>query len=180
MNKALLIIDLQNDFCLGGKLPVPEGDQIVPVVNGLMDKFPLVIASKDWHPEESVHFERWPVQCVRDTEGAAFHPGLKSEGIDKIFLKGTESKDDGYSAFEATNHDLEGYLKQKGVEELYLTGLATEYCVRASALDAVRKGFKVNIVLEGVRGIDSTDVEKAIEEMEREGVNFVSYLDLAE
>ncbi|HOA41557.1 MAG: nicotinamidase [Halanaerobiales bacterium] len=180
MSKALLIIDLQNDFCPGGKLAVPGGDEIVPVVNGLMDKFPLVLASKDWHPEDSVHFERWPLHCVRDTEGAAFHPGLRSEEIDKIFLKGTESKDDGYSAFEATNHDLEEYLKEKGVEELYLTGLATEYCVRASALDAVRKGFKVNIVLEGVRGIDSTDVEKAIEEMEREGVNFVSYLDLAE
>lgn len=176
--KALLIVDLQNDFCPGGKLAVPDGDRIVPVVNQLMEKFDLVLASKDWHPVESVHFEKWPVHCVENTEGAELHPELKADRIDKIFLKGTESKDDGYSAFEATNSNLEKYLKDKGVKELYIVGLATEYCVKSTAMDALNKGFRVYIVEEGVVGIKEEDVEKAIEGMGKAGINFISYEDL--
>lgn len=172
--RALLIVDLQNDFCPGGKLAVPEGDKIVPVVNQLMDKFELVLASKDWHPQESKHFDKWPTHCLKETEGADFHPGLKSENIDIVLLKGTGNKDDGYSSFEATNYDLENFLKEKGVSELYITGLATEYCVKATALDAARKGFKVYVVREGVKGIDEEDVEVAIKEMEEEGITFTS------
>jgi nicotinamidase/pyrazinamidase len=174
--KALLIVDLQNDFCPGGRLPVPEGDKIISVVNRLIDQFPLAIASKDWHPVESKHFEKWPVHCIRNSKGAEIHPDLKSNMIDKIFLKGTGNEDDGYSAFEATNFDLEGFLKDSNVEELYIVGLATEYCVKATALDAVKKGFVVYIIEEGVAGIKPEDIERSIKEMEREGVNFISEL----
>jgi len=109
MKKALFIIDVQNDFCPGGALPVPEGDKVVPVINELMPKFDLVIATRDWHPEKTVHFEKWPVHCVRNTEGARFHPDLKTEMIHKIISKGTGNKDDGYSAFETEELDLAQY-----------------------------------------------------------------------
>jgi nicotinamidase/pyrazinamidase len=115
---------------------------------------------------------------VENTEGAELHPELKADRIDKIFLKGTESKDDGYSAFEATNSNLEKYLKDKGVKELYIVGLATEYCVKSTAMDALNKGFRVYIVEEGVVGIKEEDVEKAIEGMGKAGINFISYEDL--
>jgi nicotinamidase/pyrazinamidase len=176
--KALLIVDLQNDFCPGGKLPVPEGDRIVPVVNRLMDQFPLVVASKDWHPVESKHFEKWPAHCIRNSKGAEFHPDLKSNKIDKIFLKGTGNEDDGYSAFEATNFDLEGFLRGSNVEELYIVGLATEYCVKATALDAVKEGLVVYIIKEGVAGINQDDIKKAIREMERAGINLITELSI--
>lgn|SRR5690554_4219831 len=178
MTRALLIIDLQKDFCPGGKLAVPGGDKIIPVVNEIIEKFTFVIASKDWHPEKSVHFEKWPVHCVRDTEGAEFHSGLKNESIDEIFLKGTESRDDGYSAFEATNYDLEGFLKERGVREIYLVGLATEHCVKATALDAVKKDFKVYIIKEGVKGINNVDIKKALLDMEKARINFISYTEI--
>src|SRR4030042_1429495 len=140
--RALLIVDVQNDFCPGGALPVPQGDEVVPVINRLMDAFPLIVASKDWHPKDSVHFNQWPHHCVQGTSGAEFHPGLDAGKIHQVFLKGTRNQDDGYSAYEATNLDLGGFLRQKGVEELVVTGLATDYCVKASALDSVAKGFK--------------------------------------
>jgi len=173
--QALLIVDLQNDFCPGGKLAVPAGDRVVPVINQLIEKFNLIIASKDWHPEESIHFEKWPYHCVENTEGSELHPELKKDRIDKIFLKGTESKDDGYSAFEATNCNLEEYLSDNGVKELYIVGLATEYCIKSTALDAVNKGFRVYIVEEGVAGIKEEDVERAVEELGKSGVGFISF-----
>ncbi|AZO93740.1 nicotinamidase [Halocella sp. SP3-1] len=173
--KALLIVDLQNDFCPGGKLAVPEGGKVVPIINQLLDKFPLVLASQDWHPVKTVHFDKWPVHCVRESEGAKLHPDLKRKKITKVFLKGTDNKDDGYSVFEATNDDLEGFLRGNNVEELYLTGLATEYCVKATAIDAVEKGFKVFVIREGVAGIKEEDVEKAVKEMESKGINYINY-----
>lgn len=170
--KALLIVDVQNDFCPGGALPVPEGDKVISVINRLINRFPLVVASKDWHPEDSVHFEKWPKHCIRNTHGADFHPELNKEKIDRVFLKGTGNKDDGYSAFEATNIDLEHFLKERNVSELYITGLATDYCVKASAIDAVKKGFKTYVILDGVRGVEQHkgDVERALKEMESVGV----------
>jgi len=173
--KALMIIDVQNDFCPGGALPVPDGDKVVPVINNLMDKFDLVIATRDWHPEQTVHFEKWPVHCVRNTQGAEFHPELDTSKIDKVISKGTGNKDDGYSAFETEELDLASFLKEKGIDELYFTGLATEYCVKASALDAVKNGFKTYVISDAIRGIDVNpgDIEKAVKEMKEAGVVFV-------
>jgi len=173
--KALLIVDVQNDFCPGGTLEVKDGDKVVPVINRLMNRFDLIIASKDWHPEKTVHFKKWPAHCVHDTHGAEFHPALKKEKIQKIFLKGTGDKDDGYSAFEATSDDLEKYLRKKQVDELYVTGLATDYCVKCSALDAAMKGFKTYVVTDAIRAVNlkPDDGKEALAEMERSGVKMV-------
>ncbi len=178
--KALLVVDVQNDFCPGGALAVPEGDKVVPVINSLLDRFDLVVASKDWHPQETIHFQKWPVHCVQNTKGADFHPALRSEKIQKVFLKGTGNKDDGYSAYEATNENLEEYLKAKGVDELYVVGLATDYCVRASALDAVRKGFKTTVVKDAVAAVNVNpgDGDRALEELRQAGVTLVSSPDV--
>jgi nicotinamidase/pyrazinamidase len=173
--KALLIVDVQNDFCPGGSLAVPEGDTIVPVINKLMSRFTLIVASKDWHPEKSKHFDKWPAHCVQHTYGAAFFPQLDDGNIDEIFLKGTGGEDDGYSAFEATNKDLDQFLKAKHVEDVYVCGLATDYCVLASALDARIKGFNVFVIADAIRGVEVNkgDVERAIEEMKHKGIVFV-------
>ena len=175
MKKALMIVDVQNDFCPGGALPVPEGDRVVPVINALMDRFDLVVATRDWHPEETVHFEKWPVHCVRNTPGAAFHPDLDLSKVDRVISKGTGNKDDGYSAFETDELDLAAWLREQGVEEVYVAGLATEYCVKASALDAARHGFKTYVITDAVRGIDVNpgDIEKAVEEMKRAGIRML-------
>lgn len=178
--RALLVVDVQNDFCPGGALAVPQGDKVVPVINRLMDHFDLIIASKDWHPPQTVHFQKWPVHCVQNTQGAEFHPDLQSSKIEQVFFKGTGNKDDGYSAYEATNLDLGKYLKAKGVTELYVTGLATDYCVRASALDAVRNGFTTYVVTDAVEAVNvqPLDDEKALDEMKREGVKLVTERDV--
>lgn len=174
--KALLIVDVQNDFCPGGALAVKDGDKVVPVINKIMERFGVVIASKDWHPEKTKHFEKWPVHCVQNTFGAAFHPQLNDERIQEVFLKGTSTEDDGYSAFEATSENLEDFLKKKKVDDLYVCGLATDYCVLASALDAHKKHFNVLVVEDAVRGVDviAGDVDRAIEEMKHKGIVFVS------
>jgi len=173
--KALLVVDVQNDFCPGGSLAVPEGDKVVPVINSLMDKFTVIVASKDWHPKQTVHFNKWPVHCVKETQGAEFHPLLDSQKIQKVFLKGTGNKDDGYSAFEATSNNLSEYLRSHKTNELYITGLATDYCVKASALDAVKNGFKTVVVEDAVSGVELNrgDTEKAKQEMKDKGIRFI-------
>ena len=173
--KALLIVDVQNDFCPGGALAVTDGDQVVPVINQLIDQFDVVCASKDWHPDQTIHFDRWPVHCVANTPGADFHPQLNQDSIDQILLKGTSNQDDGYSAFEATNINLTQWLKQKGVEELTIVGLATDYCVKASALDAVDQGFQVIVKQEAIRAVNllPNDGNKALNEMKQAGVEIV-------
>ena len=105
MKKALLIVDVQNDFCPGGTLAAPAGNDIIPVINKIMDKFDLVIASKDWHPEKTVHFDKWPVHCVRATPGAAFHPELDTTKIYEIVFKGTTNSYYGYCSFDSTNNN---------------------------------------------------------------------------
>lgn len=174
--KALLIVDLQNDFCSGGALPAPKGDSIVPVINKLISKFDFILASRDWHPEKTIHFEKWPVHCVRETLGAAFHSALDTSEIDQIFLKGTGNKDDGYSAFEATNESLVNYLKSNQIDELYVTGLVIEYCVKQTVLDALRYGFKTFVIKEAVEGIyqREEDVPNALEEMKAAGASIIS------
>ena len=173
--KALLIVDVQNDFCTGGTLAVPDGENVVHVINTLMNRFSLIVASKDCHPENTKHFEKWPKHCVQNTFGAAFHPQLDAERIQEVFLKGTGSEDDGYSAFEATNNNLEQFLRSHKVDDLYVCGLATDYCVLSSALDAHKKGFNVLVIEDAVLGVDVVkgDVERAIEEMKHMGIIFI-------
>jgi nicotinamidase/pyrazinamidase len=178
--KALLIVDVQNDYCPGGVMAVPGADKVVPVINQLMDLFPLIVASKDWHPKDSVHFKKWPPHCVKDTPGADFHKGLRAAKLNKIFLKGTKNKDDGYSAFEATNDDLEKFLRKEGVEDLYIAGLATENCVKATALDADKRGFETFVVEDAVAAVNAKegDGAKALKAMEKAGVTLIDSTDI--
>ncbi len=180
MKTALLIVDVQNDFCPGGALPTPQGDIVVPVINKLMDKFDLIIASRDWHPEDTIHFNSWPVHCVRESHGADFPADLKREKIIQIFEKGTGSEDDGYSAFEATNKNLGGYLKEKEVDELYIAGLTAEYCVKSTVLDALKYGFKTFVIKDAVEGIrkNEDDFDNAFEEMKKAGATIITSDDI--
>ena len=180
MKAALLIVDVQNDFCPGGALPTPHGNIIVPVINKLMDKFELIIASRDWHPEDSIHFNRWPEHCVKDSHGADFPPELHTTKITQIFEKGTGSKDDGYSAFEATNKNLAEYLRETEVDELYIAGLTAEYCVKSTVLDAVKKGFRTFVIKDAVEGIrqNKGDFNNAFEEMEKAGARIITSNDI--
>lgn len=180
IKKALLIVDLQNDFCPGGSLAIKEGNQIVPIINDLMDKMDLVITTQDWHPENSTHFENWPVHCVANTVGAKLNPGLNESKIDQMIFKGTGQDDPGYSAFDATNISLSDYLKEQNVGSLYIVGLATDYCVRASALDACKLGFRTYVVTDAIAAVDlkEGDGEKALDEMCKAGCSFVSSQDI--
>ncbi len=175
IKRCLLIVDLQNDFCPGGALAVKDGDKIVEPINSIMDKFDLVIASKDMHPENTVHFKKWPVHCVRGTKGSDFHPDLNSDKIDFVFEKGTGNRDDGYSAFEATNMDLESFLKEKGVDELYVCGLATDYCVKETVMDALKRGFKTLVITDCIKAVDLVegDGERALFEMKKRGATLL-------
>ena len=178
--KALLIVDVQNDFCPGGALAVKDGNQVVPVINKLIPQFPLVVASMDWHPADSEHFEKWPPHCVRQTTGADMHPDLHTSMIDKIFLKGTEGKDDGYSAFEATNMNLEDYLKNRGITDLYVAGLTTDYCVKETALEAIEKGFNTYVFTDAIRAVNVNpdDGAKALDEISKAGACLLQSADL--
>ena len=122
MKKALLIVDVQNDFCPGGSLAIKEGNQIVPIINDLMDKVDIVIATKDWHPQDSTHFQKWPVHCVAKTEGAELNPRLNKKKINQTALKGTGIDDPGYSAFDATNFSISHYIKLQNIGSLYVVG----------------------------------------------------------
>jgi nicotinamidase/pyrazinamidase len=176
MMKALLVVDVQNDFCPGGALAVTSGDKVVPIINHLMAHFDVIVASKDWHPLKSVHFKKWPPHCVQDTPGAEFHPQLLRGKIQQVFLKGTQDKDDGYSAFEATNVDLVTYLKQADITDLYVTGLATDYCVKASAMDAAKNGLRTYVVTDAVAAVNVRpgDGAAALDEMQRAGISLVT------
>jgi len=174
--KALIIVDVQNDFCPGGALPAPDGDRVVPVINRIIDRFPLVVASRDWHPEDTVHFGKWPVHCVENTRGAEYHPDLKTDRIDVHLFKGTGNKDDGYSAFEATSRNLEELLKEKGVTGVYIGGLTTEYCVKSTAMHSRQKGFDTFVIIDAVEGVKQNpgDVEKALDEIKEAGIGIIT------
>ena len=176
---ALLIVDVQNDFCQGGALEVREANRIIPVINKISPKFPLVIASKDWHPRKSVHFDKWPIHCVRATSGAAFHPELDISKVTKLFLKGTGNSDDGYSAFESTNDDLDYYLRKMKVDKLYIAGLTTDYCVLNTAVDAAALGFSTFVFPDAIRAVElqSGDAESAFKAMRESGVTLVASSD---
>ncbi|MGH2642376.1 MAG: isochorismatase family protein [Chitinophagaceae bacterium] len=176
MNRALIIVDVQRDFCPGGALAAPMGNEIIPVINKLMDKFEIILASKDWHPSKTVHFDKWPPHCIRGTEGAAFHPGLQQSKIEMVALKGTGNSDDGYSAFEATNMDLSHWLKRKNVDAVYTCGIATEYCVMSTAKDAVKAGFKTYCITDAIAPVNvhKGDGEEALQKMNKEGISLIT------
>lgn len=169
--RCLLIVDIQNDFCPGGALAVAGGDEIIPLINRIIPKFDLVLASRDMHPEGSRHFGIWPVHCVRNTRGAELHPSLNIPAIDCFLEKGTSLEDDGYSDFEATNLDLADYLRTQNVAELFICGLATDYCVKETALDALRHGFTITVLKDCIRAVDLKpgDGRRAMETMQQAG-----------
>jgi len=175
MREALLIIDFQNDFCPGGALPVADGDAIAPRVNELLDsgRFDLVVATRDWHPANHASFVEqggpWPPHCVQGSQGAELHASLDRSRIDHIVDVGTGVDDEGYSGFEKSN--LAQLLRDADIEAVTVVGLATDYCVRATALDALREGFDVTVDRAGVRGIDVNpgDSERALGEVTAAG-----------
>ncbi len=175
---ALIVIDVQNDFCPGGRLAVADGDAVVPLANAMMDDFAAVVLTQDWHPAAHASFAAnhpgaeafsviempygpqvlWPVHCVIGTEGAAFHPRLRLDRADMVIRKGFRPSIDSYSAFfendRTTPTGLEGYLRNRGISEVTLVGLATDFCVNYSALDAARLGFGVTVAVDACRAID--------------------------
>jgi len=178
--QCLIIVDVQNDFCPGGALAVPKGDQVVAPINAVMNRFPLVVATRDLHPADTVHFDKWPPHCVRGTAGADYHPRLAVDRVDLHLEKGTGNADDGYSGFEATNVNLQEELKRRGVRRVYICGLATDYCVKATALDAVRAGFDVTVLTDCVRAVNvhPGDGDRALRELAEAGVRMCSSIDL--
>mgnify|MGYP000889278234 CR=1 FL=1 len=195
-DRALILVDLQNDFLPGGALAVTEGDQVIPVANRLMDDFEVIVATQDWHPPDHGSFaanhpgkqpyERidlnglpqvlWTVHCVQGTPGADFAPGLRVDRITKVFRKGTDPEIDSYSGFYDNGHrkstGLGEWLREQGVKRLTLCGLATDYCVKFTALDALVEGFEVTLHLPASRGVELApgDVDEAVAEMRSNGV----------
>jgi len=183
---ALLVVDVQNDFCPGGALGVPDGDRIVPRINRTIQLFVRrglpVLATRDWHPRETKHFKpfggAWPPHCVQGTKGARFHPKLALPKHAVILSKGMDPDQDSYSGFQALSpqgRDLESVIRDLGIDEVFLCGLATDYCVRATALDATRRGIRVRVLGDAIRGVDVKpgDSEAAVQEMRAAGVPFV-------
>jgi nicotinamidase/pyrazinamidase len=194
--KALVIIDVQNDLCPGGTLPVPDGDRVIPAINRIQPAFELVVATQDWHPSDHDSFAvnhpghrpgdeivlaglpqiLWPVHCVRDSPGAELHPHLDQSRIARIFRKGVDAAIDSYSGFFDNAHrratGLDDYLKAHGVTAVYICGLATDYCVRFTAFDAVSLGYETHVIEDACRGVElrDGDIERAIRGMSRRGV----------
>jgi len=197
--KALILVDIQNDFLPGGALPVPNGAAVIPIANKLQALFPLIVATQDWHPPNHGSFAEnhpgrkiygqielnglpqtlWPIHCVQGTRGAELAPELERERIAKIFPKGTDAGIDSYSGFFDNGHrkatGLGDWLKTKNVTDVFVCGLATDYCVKFTVLDAVGLGFKTHLVEDGCRGVNlrPDDVKNAIEEMRTAGVQIV-------
>ena len=202
--RGLILVDLQNDFMPGGSLAVADGDKVVPVANQVHRCFEFVVATQDWHPAEHGSFAAthpgsevgdiidldgipqvlWPSHCVQNTFGAELVSDLDRTHIRKIFHKGTDPAIDSYSTFFDNGHrqstGLGDYLKAKGVSDVYVTGLATDYCVKATALDAAQLGFKTFLVEDACRGVNLKpgDVDKAVDEMKAAGVAVVRSGDL--
>ena len=201
---ALIVVDVQNDFCPGGALAVPDGDAVVAVANALMHKYDTVVLTQDWHPVDHGSFAAnhpgrspgevidlagldqilWPVHCVQGTEGAAFHPDLHTATAAAVFRKGTDAKIDSYSGFHANGHrratGLADWLRERAIGAVTICGLATDYCVRFTALDAVREGFEVTLVLDGCRGVELSpgDTAGAVAALRAAGVRVVRSAEL--
>ncbi|MEO0636763.1 MAG: bifunctional nicotinamidase/pyrazinamidase [Pseudomonadota bacterium] len=192
---ALIVIDVQNDFCPGGALAVAGGDEVVPIINGLLDQFAARVFTQDWHPADHASFADnhegaepysmtempygpqvlWPRHCVIGSGGAAFHRDLQTDPADMIIRKGYRAEIDSYSAFfendKTTPTGLTGYLRERGVTSVMLAGLATDFCVYYSAMDAVKQGFTATVLLEACRGIDlDGSMHAALADMRDAGV----------
>lgn len=201
--KALVIVDVQNDFLPGGALAVKGGDRIVPIINALQKYFSIVVATKDWHPQDHGSFAAthgreagevimlegvpqilWPVHCVAGTSGSDFAKSLQTDEIDKIFFKGTDRKYDSYSAFFDNAHNrstgLNDYLKSKRISHVYFAGLATDYCVKFSCLDAIEEGFEVYVIADACRSVDLEpgDGARALNEMVEAGATIIKSYDI--
>lgn len=201
---VLIVVDVQNDFCPGGALEVKGGDLVVPVVNRIMDRFYRVVATQDWHPGDHVSFASnhpgkksfeqirigdimqtlWPDHCVPGTKGAAFHEDLNADRLDLVVRKGTNPQVDSYSAFlendKVTRTGLDGYLKSVKATGVFLAGLATDYCVFFSAMDAASFGFNTAVIIDACRGIDvpENNIDVSIKAMKKKGVNIITSDDL--
>lgn len=201
---ALILVDLQNDFMPGGALVVPHGDEVIPLADELQRHFDLVVATKDWHPADHGSFAAnhkgkkpgdriildgieqilWPVHCVQHTQGAEFAPSFDTSHIAHIFHKGTERNIDSYSTFFDNAHrrhtGLAHYLKKRGIKDIYLMGLALDYCVKYSTLDARHLGLKTYVIVDGCRGIELEpgDIGRALEEMKYAGAILLKSSDL--
>lgn len=184
---ALIVVDVQNDFCPGGALAVPEGDAVVEVLNQYARRFAErgapIFASRDWHPHESTHFRDhggvWPVHCVQGTPGAALHPSLRLPSSVVLVSKGTGPTEDAYSAFQARSDaglDLAALLLGAGIRRVFVGGLATDYCVKSTVLDARSRGFEATLLIDASRGVNLQphDSEKAIEDMVRAGADLTT------
>jgi len=192
--RALLVIDVQNDFCPGGALPTRGGDAVVPAINGILDRFPVVVLTQDWHPPGHISFASahtgnspfdtielpygeqvlWPDHCVQGSAGAALHADLHTDRAHAVVRKGYHPDVDSYSGFQendrSTTTGLHGLLFERGVQEVWVCGLATDYCVKWTALDAVDLGYRVVVVEDAVRGVAEETVRAAWAEMAEAGV----------
>ncbi|OHD62701.1 MAG: nicotinamidase [Spirochaetes bacterium RBG_13_51_14] len=197
---VLIVTDVQNDFCPGGALAVNEGDAVVPIINGVMKRFYRVVATQDWHPRDQISFASnhaekypfeqveiggivqtlWPDHCVAGTPGAAFHPDLDTDRFDLIVRKGTNPTVDSYSTFlendKKIKTGLDGYLTSIETDRLFLCGLATDYCVFYSAMDAVSFGFKTFVIIDACRGIDvpKGNIDRCIADMKKKGIQMIT------
>jgi nicotinamidase/pyrazinamidase len=195
--RTLLIIDMQNDFIPGGALQVPGGDKIVPVINRLQEKFDLVIATQDWHPENHMSFASnhqgkkpfdqirwkdtdqvlWPDHCVQNTTGAEFHPRLDTRKVEAIFRKGMDPDIDSYSGFYDNQHEkntgLTGYLRERNAGELFFCGLAADVCVQFSIWDALKEGFSATLIADATAAIDAGEFERIKSELTEKGCRII-------
>ena len=180
----MVVVDIQNDFCPGGALGVSDGGAVIPVLNKHIDAFhrrgDAVFATRDWHPKVTRHFKKhggiWPVHCVQGTEGAAFHPDLKLPKEAVILSKGTDPGTEGYSVFSARDDKgvaFETLLATMGIKQLFIGGLATDYCVKETGLEALAKGYRVTVLVDAVRGVDLQpgDSDKALAELASHGAH---------
>ncbi|MFN3920433.1 MAG: nicotinamidase [Methylohalobius sp.] len=183
---ALILVDVQNDFLPGGALAVPNGDQVVPVLNEYIERFLAknlpIFATRDWHPPDHCSFQPqggpWPPHCIAGSLGAQFAPGLKLPENTQVISKATDPKREAYSGFDGT--DLEQKLRQLGSRRLFVGGLATDYCVLNTVKDACRLGFEVFVLIDAVRAVNVSpgDEQKALDEMQRQGARFITFKDL--
>src|SRR3989338_4427706 len=191
VKKALLIVDMQNDFCPGGALGIKDGDKIIPAINKYIKIFSEkklpVFASRDWHPKKTTHFKEfggaWPRHCIQNSKGAEFHPKLRLPKETILLYKGMDPEKDSYSCFQAEDQrgmSFSGILKLFGIKELYIAGLATDYCVKFSTHEALKQGFKVKLLMDAIKGVNLKpgDSEKAIKGMVKNGAKKITLKDI--
>lgn len=202
--QALILVDLQNDFCQFGALEVKDGDAVVPIANALIPHFSTVVATQDWHPANHGSFAAnhpwrkpgqliqlhglpqvlWPIHCVQESFGARFVNALDQEKINKVFVKGTDPEIDSYSGFYDNGHrkatGMGDWLKEKGITDVYVLGLATDYCVKFTALDALELGFRTYLIEDATRGVElqEGDISTAMAEMKAKGVHIIQSADI--